>query len=162
MGLIGCSKQDQPKNEVTENPPQSVIESKRVGSLANSSANSPNNFYDEMVNGRSQFSNRIEQLGDDTFKQTISNDTGTINVVLTWKKTSAHDWENTMLIAKASKEADQDSFMAYMRLPYRLEDYNQITAILAQTDKKTITSILANGANLLVERDPEEDRITIQ
>ncbi|WP_374254344.1 hypothetical protein [Acinetobacter brisouii] len=165
IGLNGCSKSEEPKVEAAqESPQQTTLTSKRVGSLSNSLANSPNTFFDELVNGRSQFTNEIQQVNSDTFKQIISNNAASVIVILMWKKTNPDTWESTLVEATVSKQADQDSIQAFMRLPDRLNDSNEIRGAMNKSisEHNNVNIQLANGAILLIENTQEEIHLTIK
>lgn len=157
MGLWGCSNSEPPKQDLTQN-----VETKIVGSLAENSANSPDSFFNDVVNGRSQFTNDVKQVSDSTFQQTIVNNTDTLSIIATWKKSK--DWAMTTLDVSLSKNADTDSLQVFMRFPYRLNNYNEITNVLnnsTSTQSNTLTK-LSNGATISVEESPQKIGILIR
>ena len=163
--LNGCSKSEEPKVEtVQEQPSQTALTSKRVGSITNSLANSPNTFFNEVVNGRSQFTNEIKQMDDDRVRQTISNNAASVIVIVMWKKINLDTWESTLLEATVSKQVDPDSIQAFMRLPDRLNDSNEIRAAMSKSlsEQSNVNIQLASGALLSVENTQEETHLTIK
>ncbi|MFA2969792.1 hypothetical protein KWE21_04130 [Acinetobacter pittii] len=157
MGLIGCSNSELPKMELTQKD-----ETKLIGSLAASSANSPESFFNDVVNGRIQFNNDVKQVNNDTFQQTIVNNTDTLGIIATWKRPK--DWEMTSLSVNLNKKADADSLQVFLRFPYRLNEFNEITNILSKSasTQSNITSNLSNGATISVEENPEKINILIR
>ena len=157
LWLFGCSNPKPPKQEGIQ-----AAETKLVGSLAESSSNTPESFFNETVNGRSQFTNNIKKVSDSTFQQTIVNNTDTLSIIATWKKPK--DWVMTTLDVSLSKNADTDSLQVFMRFPYRLNNYNEITSVLNKSTSiqgKNISK-LSNGATISVEESPEKIGILIQ
>ena len=166
--LLGCSKSSLPETSSSsqERPhiQEQVLKSERIGSLAEDPANSPNAFYNEMVNGRTQFSNKLVEIDNDTVQQTINNDSNTLIVVLLWKKLKPNEWENIEVNLNLSNNIDEDSLQAYFRFPYRLKDRNTINKAKSQNIEQhtTVNTKLANGAILTIIREASGTRLIIK
>lgn len=155
--LSACSKPDSSDpatSQAQAQPTVTELKSERVGSLTEDSANSPHAFFDAMVNGRPQFSNDIVDIDSSTKQQTITNTGNTVTATLIWKQIKPNEWENTKITATLSNAADGDSVLAFLRLPYRLNDSNVVNNSMSQSRQESpVSTRLSNGAILTVQRD---------
>ncbi|WP_111861369.1 hypothetical protein [Acinetobacter sp. CFCC 10889] len=168
--LVSCSKPVQtdettiPTQDDITTPKEQSLKSERISSLTTSSANSPSAFYNEMVNGRVQFNNQLDEIDSNTVRQTIRNDSNTITAILDWKKLSPNEWESTKLDFIFSNQVDRDSFQTILRLPYRLKDHDTISNAMKQSidEQRTVHVRLINGAVFTVIREPSGTHLIIE
>lgn len=126
MVFSGCSK---PLEEVPDNVDpiklSHTTKSEFSGSVVKSDENSPNAFFNMLVNERSQFQEKGTFLHDHTFEQLIFNDDNTLVVKALWRKKD-EDWRCYSVSITFTNKIDSDSMQVFFRFPYRFEQATSI------------------------------------
>lgn len=156
--LAACSKEPE-KTENINNEPV-VTQPKHTefkGSLVESWANSPNAFYSELVNGRSQFTDNQEFIEANRVRQTITNTDGTLIAENLWHKNN-EDWRCYSATLTYSSSIDMDSMQVVLRWPYRFEHGD---VIFKNMSTKTNVS-LPSGATMETRKQGHETTFKIE
>lgn len=125
----------------TQEKPKEHAEFK--GTLMDKWANTPNAFYEELVNGRSQFTDKQELIEANKIRQIITNTDGTLLAENIWHKNN-ENWRCSSATLSYSSAIDMDSIQVVFRWPYRFEDGDAISKSMSAATKM----LLPSGATL--------------
>ncbi len=156
--LAACSKEPEKTENINNEP--IVTQPKHTefkGSLVGTWANSPNAFYSELVNGRSQFTDKQEFIEANRVRQTITNTDGTLIAENLWHKNN-EDWRCYSASLTYTKQIDEDSFNVIPRWPHRFEHGD---IIFKNMSTKTNVS-LPSGATMETRKQGHETTFKLE
>lgn len=144
LGLVACTQSDQ-IDSTTEQSMQ-AHPSKLVGSLVKPELNSPEIFFKDVVNERSNFKVETKTQGQE-IDQFITNDDGTFNSVVFWKDTGQGILAKGIIV-NIAQPMNPDNVQVLKRLALRLNDSEAVENAINQNMNFIA---LNNGAGISIK-----------